>query len=133
LCVKDKRLSISALLLGLLMLGVSFVTYDVESKLFWMCRMVFVPLFLFAIWSLMPAVRLPHCLSSVSFQIFLLHIIVWRVIDGVANACGINFSHPESLLGWWWKWAIGFIVPIWLSIVLRRAFPKFSRIAFGGR
>lgn len=131
--VNNKGIAIIALLVGVVMLGVSLFIYDAESKLFWMCRMIFVPLFLFAIWNLMPAMKLPHCFSSVSFQIFLLHVIVWSVLDGIANISGINFSRPGCLFLWWMKWGIGFVIPIAFSALLCRVFPRINRVLFGGR
>lgn len=132
---KGKMIPIVSLLMGILVLVVSFVV-SVESRWFLIARMAFIPLFLYSLWNLMPTIKLPTWLCSAAFSIFLMHVLVWRLIGAVELAMHANcfgFLRPSNMVDWGVKWIVGFGGALALSVVLRKAFPKFACIAFGGR
>lgn len=133
---RDKRTAIIALMIGSVVLGLSLCISDVESRQSWLCRMIFVPLFLFAIWNLLPTIKLPNWLHSVTFPIFVLHALVWQVlgiIERFANVRCLGFLNADRLCYWGIKWIVGLFGAILVTMVMRRLFPRFSRWAFGGR
>lgn len=98
---KSRMISFISLLLGIITLVVSIFVCEVESRLFSLFRMAFVPLLLFATWNLFPSVKLPQWLTSATFPIFCLHILVWRVLGVVASATNLScfdFLHPASVV-----------------------------------
>lgn len=125
-----------ALVLGVVALACSIRFCEVETRAFSIVRMIYAPLFLFAIWNLFPTVKLPPWLSSAAFPIFLLHVLVWRILGAIELATKIRcfgFLRPESLSAWGVKWAIGFGGSLMLTLMLRRMCPRFAGIVFGGR
>lgn len=133
---KNKLIHWAALVLGAAVLGFSICFCEIETRAFFFVRMIYVPLFLYAAWNLLPMVKLPGWLSSVAFPIFLLHVLVWRLlgaIDMATHQYYFAFLRPESFYAWGVKWIVGFGGSLMLALLLRRLFPRFAKIAFGGR
>jgi len=133
---RSRLLPFVSLLGGVIALGYSICFCEVETRAFALVRMIYVPLFLFAIWNLFPTVKLPPWLSYAAFPIFLLHVLVWRLLGAIDMATHQHcfaFLHPDSFCGWGVKWIIGFSGSLMLALLLRRALPRFASIAFGGR
>ena len=132
----NKKNCVIAFLIGITVLCLSLLIPDVESRSFLICRMIFVPMFLFSLWNLLPTIKLPSWLSSMSFPIFILHILVWRlfgIVESVTHTKSFSFLRPEDMFDWGVKWAIGFCGPILFALSFRKIFPRFARVAFGGR
>ena len=83
---RSRLLPFVSLLGGVIALGYSICFCEVETSAFALVRMIYVPLFLFAIWNLFPTVKLPRWLSSAAFPIFLLHVFVWRLLGAIDMA-----------------------------------------------
>ena len=133
---RNRLLPLASLFFGIVALGCSILFCEVETRLFSLLRMVYVPLFLFAMWNLLPSVKLPRWLSSAAFPIYLLHVLVWRLLGAIEMAAHRHcfvFLRPEDFYGWGIKWIVGFGGSLMLALLLRRKLPRFASIAFGGR
>ena len=125
-----------SLLFGIVVLGYSICSFEVGTRTFEVVRLIFVPLFLFALWNLLPLVKLPQWLTSTAFPIFLLHTLVWRFLGAVSCATKTHifaFLDPDGLCQWAIKWMVGFCGSLMLAVCMRKMFPKVAAIAFGGR
>ena len=86
-----------------------------------------VPALLFGLWQFIPNYPLPKWLAGSSFAIFVIHMVVYRFL-------GIVFKFTvEDVSQWIIKWAIGVGGSLFIALALRKCFPKFASLAFGGR
>lgn len=97
----------------------------------WYCdrwlRLLFVPPILVGPWEVLPAVRLPTWVSSLSFPIYLLHVPVMFV-------GGLFFTwHTETILGWLAKYVFVLAGSALICWVMKRFSPRIASVAFGGR
>lgn len=125
-----------SLLLGLGVLLIGIITFNVNSPQYAFFRILFVPFLLFAFWKFLPSISLPYWLASSVFPIFLMHVIVWQVLFSIETIAGRNcfvFLHPRNLFEWFIMWAIGVIVPTVFAHSIRKIFSRLANIVFGGR
>lgn len=86
--------------------------------------LVYIPLILAGMWILSPVVRLPDYLSRLAFPIYVLHVPVLFVGRMLFLRYNDNWC-------FWYVFAIaGTVVGSW---IMKRCFPRFADVAFGGR
>lgn len=103
---------------------IAFVTGWQNDRLL---SLLFVPPILVGVWTLLPAIKIPTWLSRLSFPVYLLHALVMYV-------GGLFFDwHAETILGWWKKYIFAIVGSVITAVFLKRFFPRFSALAFGGR
>lgn len=122
-----RRISSLALLYGLAVLAACVLWLKVSGTRFHNGRLLFVPPLLFAMWDMMPDWKLPKWLTNSAFAIFSLHPITWNFMVRLFD------MRIGSVPEWCLKWAVGFIVPIAVAVLLHRFLPRTARLAFGGR
>lgn len=83
---------------------------------------------LYFTWGMTPAYRLPQWLTSCSFPIFLMHAIVLLYVNVF-----IRYSPTNPLVVSIAGFVGSIVIPITAAAVLRRIFPRFASLIFGGR
>lgn len=82
---------------------------------------------LYFAWCAMPAVSLPHMLTSSAFPIYLIH---WFVLDFYSR---ILYRTPQTVLQVVARMWFGIFITIVIVLCVRRLFPRASVVLFGGR
>lgn len=134
--INGRKISYLSFLCASIILFASTCFCDEMSRMFYFARMMFVPLFLFAAWNLLPTVKLPQYFLSATFPIFLLHCLTWKIcyiVGTIFHLHFFSFFNPQSIHLWLIKWLVGFAGSILVAMALRGFFPKFSKLLFGGR
>lgn len=89
---------------------------------------LFLPAMMYVVWYIMPVRALPKWLTSCSFPVYVLHIIILRPVAQVLKRCPID-AQVQSVLDC--------IICIALSIIvtnlLRKHLPRVSNFLFAGR
>lgn len=94
-------------------------------------RVLFIPLILLPVWRMMPSGNFATRAPGLSFRIFLLHpfvLLVWAVIAS-------RFRAGADCQGivWLIKSIFVLVATIVSAFLIRKCFPGFSRLVFGGR
>ena len=87
----------------------------------------YVPLFMWGGWMMVPETAFPRWLTTSTFPIYLMHILLWVPFDAVIK------TQCNTLVLWITKWIIGVSGPMIVALVLRRCFPRSANVLFGGR
>lgn len=125
--LSSKRLAIGAILIALtLLVGNAYVILaGSKSRLFAYSA---VPFVMYALWTFMPAVKLPRFLQGVAFPIYLMHfffIYNWYFISQSLQISA-NIARPIS-------WPIDVLFCILIAYAIRKWLPKTFSVLFGGR
>lgn len=84
-----------------------------------------IPFVLVFVWHYMPDIRLKEGITTMSFPIYLLHTFALLVVIPAVRAAKISGGLVE--------WLLGVAMTMWAVVVLRRFFPRFASLLFGGR
>lgn len=88
------------------------------------------PFLLYFTWGIMSTFKLPFWLTSSSFPIYLMHLIIIVYIDIVVKrASNVNLRTIGEFIAFFGSIAAS----IAGAVVLRRFFPRFANVVFGGR
>ena len=87
-----------------------------------------IPFLIFFVWYFMPSVKIPKWLTDSSFPIFVMHGIVLGYVSLCMRKCHIS-GLPSAFI----HLAGGCIVPIGITLLLRRMAPRSAAFLFGGR
>ena len=84
------------------------------------------------VWSLVPSRQWPQYLVGNSFPVFVTHGMILYLFPIPFKAIGL-WNDIVNVLGPIPIWFVVMGIAITLSILVKRCFPNFSRVAFGGR
>ena len=91
-------------------------------------KLVYVPAILVSIWNLWPDIRLPAWTSRVSFPIYVVHVIFTCYTGAIAS-----FFDISGGVIFFVQWIVCIVLSIVAARSIRRVFPSFARLVFGGR
>jgi peptidoglycan/LPS O-acetylase OafA/YrhL len=86
------------------------------------------PFLLYFMWGVMPTFRLPQWLTSCSFPIYLMHSILIPYINSAMKHTSFGTTSTAFI-----AWGGSLVASIAATVVLRRFFPPFANLIFGGR
>lgn len=97
----------------------------IHVPLIW--RLFFCPLLMISLWGLMPMIKLPSCITTLSFPIYLIHYFIISLII----KCNVN---TDTSVGFFLSYSIMLLGSAFICAGLRRAMPApIIKILFGGR
>lgn len=93
-----------------------------------------VPVLMLGMWVLLPEYKFSDCLIKSSFPIYLLHYFFCIVLAGVVGVLGLReWATHETFTLYIVRGGIVIVLSIISSVALRKIFPRFSLLIFGGR
>lgn len=86
------------------------------------------PFLIYFVWHLTPSVKIPKWFTDCSFPIFLMHGIALGYVSLCMKKCAIT-----GLANAFIHYFVGIVLPIVITLLLRRLAPKAAGFLFGGR
>ena len=125
----SRKMAISSLYIGMILLGIKIGLLLAGIRVAAGLNSVIIPFLLYAVYYYIPSFSWPNQLVSCAFPIFLMHEIILSYLGAFMNKV---FPH---CVGMWpvVQFAGGIGGAIFITILLRRFFPHFSSVIFGGR
>ena len=120
-----------AFLLGFFLLGARVMMDSNERQLASWFAFGAIPSLIYGLWGMLPANRWPSAMGSLSFPIFILHILALRALSYAANFCGL--FHKAGVLNWMGKFSFAVLCSATVTFILRRFLPRSANLLFGGR
>ena len=103
----------------------------------WTCAYYFrwasLPFVMYALWAIVSDSCIARRLTACSFPVFLIHIFIITIINKIGAHVSIFPFNGTNIVEWVAQTLIIFWGSVLVAIGLRRFFPRFARIAFGGR
>lgn len=91
------------------------------------------PMLTYAVFLVCKMVPIPRSITELSFPIYVTHMMIVLCVSAVYGVLGIGGAGSITM----WKGVLRFVLALVLTIpiciVLKKKFPRFSGIAFGGR
>ena len=86
------------------------------------------PFLMFFTWGVMTTFKLPQWLTSCSFPIFLMHTIALAYLD-----IALKYAQIGKTTAAFFAYGGSIVASIAMAEILRRFFPRFANVIFGGR
>ena len=133
--MRSKIIPTLSLILGLGWIVIVLFIANEQEEIFRSFKTIIQLSVLLAFWNFIPAIKLPAWLSSSAFPIFLMHVLVWRVLEILSSIIRVKllFLNPSNGIDWMIKFSLGFGIPIFVAYGVRRIAPRFASMMFGGR
>lgn len=121
----------SALSIGAMLMGTSVAADYHGFQWGQWSHVIAIPFLIYGVYGIMPSMRWPDRLVSLSFPIFILHAFILKTLAYAENLCGL--FQKASMAAWFGKFTIAVGLSAITALTLRKLSPRFSQIVFGGR